>query len=179
MKHFATLIAATLTLPVGVALLTWLDQQTMRWILAVLVLAAVALMASGWRYHGKPGLPLSLGVGAASGLCNGLASIGGLPLAVFWLGAQRNDRHKTRANLQTYIGLSTVVSGTILTLKGIITVASALMALPLFAIYGIGLWLGTHAFGIASEQTFRRIADLTIFLSALVSLPLWDGLIGR
>ena len=110
---------------------------------------------------------------------NGLASIGGLPLAVFWLGAQRNDRHKTRANLQTYIGLSTVVSGTILTLKGIITVASALMALPLFAIYGIGLWLGTHAFGIASEQTFRRIAYLTIFLSALVSLPLWDGLIGR
>lgn len=173
------LIAATLTLPVGVALLTWLDQQTMRWILAVLVLGAVALMASGWRYHGKPGLPLSLGVGAASGLCNGLASIGGLPLAVFWLGAQRNDRHKTRANLQTYIGLSTVISGTILTLKGIITLASALMALPLFAIYGIGLWLGTHAFGIASEQTFRRIAYLTIFLSALVSLPLWDALVGR
>ncbi|HEV7324526.1 MAG TPA: sulfite exporter TauE/SafE family protein [Bosea sp. (in: a-proteobacteria)] len=173
------LIAATLTLPAGIALLTWLDQQTMRWVLALLVLAAVALMGSGWRYHGKPGLPLSLGVGAASGLCNGLASIGGMPLAVFWLSAQRNDRHRTRANLQAYIGLSTFVSGTILALKGIITLASALMALPLFAIYGAGLWLGTHAFGLASEQTFRRIAYLTIFLSALVSLPLWDGLIGR
>ncbi len=173
------LIAATLTLPVGIALLTWLDQQTMRWILALLVLAAVALMASGWRYHGKPGVPLSLGVGAASGLCNGLASIGGMPLAVFWLSAQRNDRHKTRANLQAYIGLSTVISGTILALKGIITLASALMALPLFAVYGVGLWLGTHAFGIASEQTFRRIAYLTIFLSALVSLPLWDALLQR
>lgn len=173
------LIAATLTLPVGIALLTWLDQQTMRWILALLVLAAVTLMASGWRYHGKPGVPLSLGVGAASGLCNGLASIGGMPLAVFWLSAQRNDRHKTRANLQAYIGLSTVISGTILALKGIITLASALMALPLFAVYGVGLWLGTHAFGIASEQTFRRIAYLTIFLSALVSLPLWDALLQR
>lgn len=173
------LIAATLTLPVGIALLTWLDQQTMRWILALLVLAAVALMASGWRYHGKPGVPLSLGVGAASGLCNGLASIGGMPLAVFWLSAQRNDRHKTRANLQAYIGLSTVISGTILALKGIITLASALMALPLFAVYGAGLWLGTHAFGIASEQTFRRIAYLTIFLSALVSLPLWDAVLPR
>jgi uncharacterized membrane protein YfcA len=173
------LIAATLTLPIGIALLTWLDQETMRWILALLVLAAVGLMGSGWRYHGKPGLPLSLGVGAASGLCNGLASIGGMPLAVFWLSAQRNDRHKTRANLQAYIGLSTVISGTILALKGIITLASALMALPLFAVYGVGLWFGTHAFGLASEQTFRRIAYLTIFLSALVSLPLWDGLIGR
>jgi len=173
------LIAATLTLPIGIALLTWLDRETMRWILALLVLAAVGLMGSGWRYHGKPGLPLSLGVGAASGLCNGLASIGGMPLAVFWLSAQRNDRHKTRANLQAYIGLSTVISGTILALKGIITLASALMALPLFAVYGVGLWLGTHAFVLASEQTFRRIAYLTIFLSALVSLPLWDGLIGR
>lgn len=173
------LIAATLTLPLGIALLTWLDRQTMRWLLAVLVLAAVALMASGWRYHGRPGLPLSLGVGALSGLCNGLASIGGMPLAVFWLGAQRNDRHKTRANLQTYFGLGTVISGTILGLKGIISLASLAMALPLFAVYGIGLWLGSHAFGLASEQTFRRIAYLVIFLSAVVSLPLWDGLIGR
>ena len=109
----------------------------------------------------------------------GLASIGGMPLAVFWLGAQRNDRHKTRANMQTYFGLSTVVSGTILALKGIITLTSALMALPLFAVYGTGLWVGTHAFGVASEQTFRRIAYLTIFLSALVSLPLWDALLQR
>ncbi|AZO81096.1 MULTISPECIES: sulfite exporter TauE/SafE family protein [unclassified Bosea (in: a-proteobacteria)] len=173
------LIAATLTLPLGIALLTWLDRETMRWLLALLVLAAVALMASGWRYHGKPGIPLSLGVGAASGLCNGLASIGGMPLAVFWLGAQRNDRHKTRANLQTYFGLSTVVSGAVLWAKAIITFTSLVMALPLFAVYGAGLWLGTHAFGLASEQTFRRIAYLTIFLSALVSLPFWDGLIGR
>jgi uncharacterized membrane protein YfcA len=173
------LIAATLTLPLGIALLIWLDRETMRWILALLVLAAVGLMASGWRYHGKPGIPLSLGVGALSGLCNGLASIGGMPLAVFWLGAQRNDRHKTRANLQTYFGLSTVVSGAILWAKSIITLASLVMALPLFAVYGAGLWLGTHAFGLASEQTFRRIAYLVIFTSALVSLPFWDRLIGR
>lgn len=173
------LIAATLTLPLGLWLLTWLEPRTMRWIVALLVLAAVTLMASGWRYHGKPGIPLSLGVGSLSGLFNGLSSIGGMPLAVFWLGAQRNDRHKARANLQTYFGLSTVVSGVLLWLKSIITAASLAMALPLFAIYGAGLWVGTHAFRIASEQTFRRIAYLVIFLSALISLPLWDGMLGR
>ncbi|MGO4264181.1 hypothetical protein, partial [Lysobacter sp. TAB13] len=88
-------------------------------------------------------------------------------------------RHKARANLQTYFGLSTVVSGVLLWLKSIITAASLAMALPLFAIYGAGLWVGTHAFRIASEETFRRIAYLVIFLSALVSLPLWDGILGR
>jgi hypothetical protein len=173
------LIAATVTLPLGIWLLIWLDRQTMRWLLAALVMAAVALMASGWRYHGRPGVPLSLGVGALSGLCNGMASIGGMPLAVFWLGAQRNDRHKTRANLQTFFGLSTVVSGTILWLNGILTLASGLMAVPLFAVYGAGMWAGTHAFGLASEVTFRRVAYVVIFASALVSLPLWDALVGR
>jgi uncharacterized membrane protein YfcA len=173
------LIAATVTVPLGVWLLVWLDRETMRWVLAALVLLAVAIMASGWRYAGRPGYPLSLAVGAASGLCSGLASIGGMPLAVFWLGAQRNDRHKTRANLQTYFGLSTIVTGTTLWLSGILTMAALLLALPLFAVYGAGLWAGTHGFRRASEHGFRRIAYGVIFLSALVSLPLWDGLVGR
>jgi uncharacterized membrane protein YfcA len=173
------LATATLALPAGIWLLIWLDRETMRWILALLVLAAVMLMASGWRYHGRPGIKLSLGVGVLSGLCNGMASIGGMPLAVFWLGAQRNDRHKTRANLQTFFGISTLISGATLWYAGILTARGAMTAVPLFAVYGVGLWIGTHGFRLASEISFRRIAYLVIFLSALTSLPLWDGLIGR
>ncbi|MCO5091519.1 sulfite exporter TauE/SafE family protein [Bosea sp. (in: a-proteobacteria)] len=173
------LLTATLALPVGIWLLIWLDRETMRWVLALLVLLAVALIASGWRYHGRPTVPLSLGVGALSGLCNGMASIGGVPLAVFWLGAQRNDRHMARANLQTFFGASTVIAGVILWWKGILTGGALMMALPLSLIYGAGLWAGTHGFRRASEAGFRRVAYLVIFLSAFVSLPLWDRLIGR
>ncbi|KRE02679.1 hypothetical protein ASE61_15525 [Bosea sp. Root670] len=173
------LLTATLALPAGIWLLIWLDRETMRWVLALLVLSAVGLMASGWRYHGRPTIPLSLGVGALSGLFNGMASIGGMPLAVFWLGAQRNDRHKTRANMQAFFGVSTLISGTVLWWKGILTGGALMMAVPLFAIYGVGLWAGTHGFRLASEQTFRRGAYLVIFLSALISLPLWDAVIGR
>ena len=35
------------------------------------------------------------------------------------------------------------------------------------------------AFEPLREQTFRRIAYLTIFLSAIAGLPLWDALLGR
>lgn len=173
------LLTATLALPAGIWLLIWLDRETMRWILALLILAAVAVMASGWRYHGRPGIPLSLGVGVLSGLFNGMASIGGMPLAVFWLGAQRNDRHKTRANLQTFFGVSTLISGAILWRNDILTGTALTMALPLMAVYGAGMWAGTHGFRLASEETFRRGAYLVIFLSALISLPLWDAVIGR
>lgn len=173
------LATATLALPIDVSLLTWLDRDTMRWVLALLVLTAVGLMASGWRYHGRPTVSLSLGVGALSGLCNGMASIGGMPLAVFWLGAQRNDRHKTRANLQTYFGISTFISGAVLWWKGILTLQSVVSAIPLFAIYVVAFWIGSHGFRLASETSFRRGAYLLIFLSALISLPLLDGLLGR
>lgn len=173
------LLTATLALPGGIWLLIWLDRETMRWILAGLIFVAVGLMASGWRYHGRPGVPLSLGVGVLSGLFNGMASIGGMPLAVFWLGAQRNDRHQTRANLQTFFGLSTLISGAILWRNGILTMTALTTALPLMAVYGAGMWAGTHGFRLANEITFRRIAYAVIFASALVSLPLWDGLVGR
>jgi len=173
------LVAASLAMPAGIALLVWLDRDAMRWLLALLVLGAVALLASGWRYHGKPGVPLSLGVGAASGICNGLASIGGMPLAIFWLGAQRNDRHRTRANMQSFFGLSTIVSGAILIASGIVTRTSLLMAPLPILVYGAGFWIGAHGFRLASERSFRRGAYLVIFLSAVVSLPLWDAAIGR
>jgi uncharacterized protein len=173
------MLAATITLPLGIALLTSLDPQVMRWLLAGVVLTALAILASGWRYHGRAGLKLSLGVGSISGLFNGMASLGGMPLAVFWLGAQRNDARQTRDNLQTYFALSTIVSGAFLWYKGILNAAILTQALPLLVPYGLGLLIGTRGFRIASETTFRRIAYIVILMSALVSLPLWDGLFRR
>jgi uncharacterized protein len=173
------LAAATLMLPVGVWLLTSLDRITMRWLLAGVVLLAVAILASGWRYAGRPSLGLTLGTGAASGLFSGLASLGGMPLAVFWLGAQKNNPQKTRDNLQTYFALATVVSGLVYWWNGILTFERALLALPLLVPYGLALLVGAYGFRIASEATFRRIAYVVIALSALVAMPAWDGLVGR
>jgi uncharacterized protein len=173
------MLAATVTLPLGIALLTSLDPHVMRWLLAGVVLTALAILASGWRYHGRAGLPLSLGVGSISGLFNGMASLGGMPLAVFWLGAQRNNARQTRDNLQTYFAVSTIVSGTFLWYKDILTLPVLAQALPLLVPYGLGLLIGMRGFHIASETTFRRIAYLVILTSALVSLPLWDGIFGR
>ena len=81
--------------------------------------------------------------------------------------------------MQAFFGVSTLISGAVLWWKGILTGSALLMAVPLFAIYGVGLWVGTHGFRLASEETFRRGAYLVIFLSALISLPLWDVVIGR
>ena len=50
------------------------------------------------------------------------------------------------------------------------------LAVAIGPAYGIGLWLGSHMFGLASEATFRRICYALIAIAALVSLPVFDGL---
>jgi hypothetical protein len=37
------------------------------------------------------------------------------------------------------------------------------------------MWIGARWFHGASEQTYRRAAYAIIVVSAIVSMPLWDG----
>src|SRR5205085_11362194 len=48
--------AAALAVPLGTMALIWIDPIALRWFIAALVLALLAVLASGWRYHGKPSL---------------------------------------------------------------------------------------------------------------------------
>ncbi len=41
---------------------------------------------SVWRYRGPDCVPLSVGIGALSGFCSGLAQTGGPPIVGYWLG---------------------------------------------------------------------------------------------
>lgn len=168
------LVGATALLPVGVWLLTRLDPLLMRWIIALLILAAVVVMASGWRYHGQPGTGLSLGVGGLSGLAGGLASLGGMPLAIFWLSSQRNEPLQMRYNLLTFFALSAIVSGAILAWSGVINLEVIRQAVGLLIPYGLGLVIGTRGFHRASDITFRRAAYGIIAASAILALPALD-----
>ncbi len=171
------LLGATALFPVGVWFLTRLDPLLMRWIIAVLILAAVTVLASGWRYHGQPSTAHSLGVGSLSGLAGGLASVGGIPLAIFWLSSQRTGALQMRHNLVTYFALSTIISGAVLAWKGVVTFAVIGQALVLMIPYGLGLAVGTRGFHRASDVTFRRVAYAIIAAAAILALPALDPLL--
>ena len=61
------------------------------------MLAVVAVLATGWRYHGRPVLTVTLGVGLLSGLMGGAVQIDGPPVIVYWLGSA-SDAIIVRAN---------------------------------------------------------------------------------
>lgn len=171
------LAGSTALFPIGVLLLTHLDPNAVRWAVALVILAGVAGLASGWRYAASPSVPHSLGAGAMSGLANGFAGLGGMPLALFWLAGQRNDAAQTRDNLLAYFAANTAISLAILTWNGVLNLAVLRGTVLLLVPYGLGILIGSRSFRLASEVAFRRIAYLVIASGATLALPAFDRLL--
>jgi len=166
--------AAALTVPLGVRMLVLTDPALLRWILSGTILLAVMAMASGWRYRGQPGLPVTLATGGLSGFSGGFAGLYGPPIILFCLGGQSNAT-MVRANIFVYFGLVTVVGGATFWLSGLFTGEVLRLSVSLMPVYGLALWLGAHFFSKARESLYRRLALVLCMLAALAGLPVWDG----
>jgi uncharacterized protein len=169
------MIAGAVTLPFGAAILVYLDPLLLRWFIAVLVLAAVGALAAGWRYHGKPAIAASLGVGALSGLGAGAAQIGAPPLLIYWLGGQ-NSAVTVRANIMVYFIMQGVLSVAVYLYGGLFTAQSIVLSVLLGVPFAVLLTLGARWFHGTSDQRYRRIAYIVIAVAGLISLPVFDAL---
>jgi uncharacterized membrane protein YfcA len=168
-------LAATLSIPLGVAMLIYVDPLTLRWIICALVALALAALISGWRYHGRPTLLASLAAGAMSGVGGGSVQISAPPLLLFWLGGP--SRAATiRANIMMCLQISGILSVIIYALTGVLTVPimilSVLAGVPFLAAIGVG----ANWFRDASDTRYRRVAYVIIGAAALISLPVFEGL---
>src|ERR1700761_6936682 len=71
--------------PIGLLILTALPANPVRLVIGAVLLFSVVLTAKGPRLPPNPSRLLSAGVGLASGIINGLASMGGPPIIVYLL----------------------------------------------------------------------------------------------
>ncbi|CDN52957.1 Protein containing DUF81 [Neorhizobium galegae bv. officinalis bv. officinalis str. HAMBI 1141] len=175
-REVGTMLIGTLVgVPAGTTLLALIDPTALRWLISVVVLCLLIFLISGWRYHGKPKTPLTIGVGALAGLFGGAAQLSGPPVVAYWLGGAIPPL-TVRANLILYFALSTVISATAYIIGHLLTLDVLALALIAGPGYGLGVTAGSKLFGFASEGTFRRICFLLIAMAAIVSLPLFDAL---
>src|SRR5258708_8529906 len=79
------LVAAAVGVPFGNLVLTHSEPEPMRWAISAIVLAAVALLASSWRFAGKPRTTTTLTAGGSSGFLNRLSGVAGPPIAFYYL----------------------------------------------------------------------------------------------
>jgi uncharacterized membrane protein YfcA len=169
-------LGAAVGVPIGTWLLSRLDPLTTRWIISGFVIALLALLLSGWRYHGKDHAAVSVGIGALSGFCSGLAQTGGPPIVGYWLGRPIETKI-ARANILLFFGASDVFSGVSYALSGLITSDAIRLALVVGPIYAAGVGLGAMLFGRARETTFRSVCYALIALAVITGLPLLDGVL--
>ena len=95
---FVMAAGAVLGVPARTVVLTLMDPLVLRWIICGTAICLLALLISGWRYHGEPSAPLSSGVGLLAGLFSGAAQLGGPPVVAYWLGGKSNFQ-RVRANV--------------------------------------------------------------------------------
>ncbi|MGG5811402.1 sulfite exporter TauE/SafE family protein [Falsiroseomonas sp. CW058] len=161
-------------LPAGVALLAGGDPVALRWLVSAVILALLAMVASGWRFSAAPRLRVTLGVGAVAGVLAGVALVPGPPVMAWLLG-----RHLPPAQLRAIFSLFLAAAGVVTALAyavaGLFTAALLGPLLVAWPVYGAGVWIGARLFGVVSEAVFRRACYAMIAAAALVSLPVWDG----
>jgi uncharacterized membrane protein YfcA len=168
-------IAGAVALPFGAAMLVYLDPLLLRWFICALVLIALAALAVGWRYHGKPSIAASAIVGVAAGFGAGAAQIGAPPLLVYWLGGQ-NSAATVRANIMVYFIMQGALSVIAYIYSALFTVETVALSVLLGVPFAVLLTVGARWFHGASDQLYRRVAYIIIAVAGLISLPLFDGL---
>ncbi len=168
-------LAAVLCIPLGALALQYADPVMLRWAMAALVFSLLAVLASGWRYRVTPRLPVSLGVGALSGLGAGAVQIAAPPLLIYWLGGASSSI-VIRANLMVYFILLEIVSIGTYWWRGLFASDTIILSLLLGPVFILAMAGGAWMFRGSAEQTYRRVAYLITAVSALLALPIFDGL---
>jgi len=126
------------------------------------------------RYRGKPKVATTVIVGGLAGLLSGAAQVGGPPIVAYWL-SRPIKAETVRANIVLYFAITTVISAVAYVAGGLLKLSVVELALVTGPVYGVGLYLGTRMFGLASEIAFRRICFTLIAVAIGLSLPALDN----
>lgn len=162
------LFGAVLGMPLGIVALRRVPADPLQVALSIVVLAAVVLLASGFRLRSeRPST--EVGAGFVSGMINTSIGVGGPPV-VLVLQAAEHEQHAFRATTVTYFLCSNLVALPLFLASGVVsssTWAAGLVAIPA-ALLGT-LAFERVAFRIRSEH-FKPLVLGLLILSASASL---------
>ena len=147
-------LCGVLTVPLGSLLLVKTDADTMRIVIATLVLTGVVILASGWRFAGSQNYKGPALTGMVSGLFSGAAGLGGLPVIMFYLSSGHSSNN-ARASIVVFLFITVLVSLLTYLLHGIVSVDILMRTVYLSPIFILAIWVGGKLFGKVSDNVFR------------------------
>lgn len=158
----------------GAVILKYANPLHLRWASSTVILAVIGVLASGWRYRGRPIPVISTGVGLVSGLLGGAVQIAGPPVIVYWLGST-HEISTVRANFLAYFTLLSLGMSVAFYATGVLSLEAAAIALLTGPAQVFSTWVGARIFKLASANLYRVVAYGIIAIVAVLSLPILDG----
>jgi uncharacterized membrane protein YfcA len=161
--------------PIGVQLLAHSPHESLKLGIAAFVLVSSLALLAGYRLTRQANAGGTAAVGVVSGIANGAAGMGGLPVALF-LTAGGDEPARIRAAAIAYIFTLDLFGLLLLAREGLVerqTFVTAALSLPVLL---AGLWLGARQFLGASPESFRRSVLWLLILLALIGIAraVWD-----
>jgi uncharacterized membrane protein YfcA len=151
--------------PLGVAILAQVPARPMRAIIAAVALIIVILLKRGFSLKKVPGAMGSTGIGLFSGVLNGAAAIGGMPVSVFYFSSPL-PAAASRASMIVFLFFANLWTTGMAAWQGLVSLqtltAAGFLLLPMLA----GVVWGRKAYKAASEARFRAtVLNIVLFLS--------------
>src|SRR5205085_103356 len=97
------------------------------------------------------------------------------PLIAYWLSTARPIT--VRANLLVYFQIVGIVMIASYAWYGVFDAYGLALSLLLGPVFFVAMALGAYGFRGSSDNLYRAIAYVIVAIAALVSLPLFDGLV--
>lgn len=159
------LLGALIATPIGLALLATLSSFTMRLVISSVIMLAATLIWLGVRIRNGGQRRSIVTAGVVSGLANGSAGIGGMPLVVFFL-SKDEETARARATVVTYALLLDIYTCALAAGEGLITGEVLELALLILLPVGLGTLVGSRQFARRPPESFRKF---TLALLMLIS----------
>jgi len=161
------IIGGALGVPAGTALVTTVDQSTLR--LTMGFLLVIYSLYSLIRPALKPvqgGVPADVGVGVANGLIGGLTGLGGIAVTV-WCQLRGGPKDAQRAIFQPVMFATFVMSAISFGVAGAFTVETSKLYVLALPVLIAGVWSGLRLYGKLDDAAFRKIILLLLLVSGL------------
>ena len=162
-------LGAFFGLPIGIGLTTILDFQTSKIVALVLILILALILLRNFKIQFLSTSVGTISSGVFAGVATGLASIGGMIVAIYVLASQ-NSARRVRASIVLYIFLNSVTTFIFLILFDVMDhkafVRGVLLAVP----SSIGVVLGSILFMQKLEKYYRPFSLGLLISFSLVGL---------
>nr|WP_171178775.1 sulfite exporter TauE/SafE family protein [Ruegeria sp. HKCCD8929] len=166
-------LAAAVTVPMGLWLMTRIDPVALRWIASGVIGLTLLAVITGWRWQGRLGWPGRFAIGGGAGTVGGMTGLTGPVVIVFYL-ANARDVRRVRANTIIFLAMLDIVIVANILLGGLADTATLWVALILTVPYLITTLIGKRLFDPSLEKLYR-VASYGVIAAAVISgLPVLD-----